>query len=199
MNKGERTRELILNRGMLQSSQHGLADISIGSVSKLSGLSRTGVISHFKNKDDMQIAILQYAEAQFIEQVIKPSRKERAFEQFTALFDLWVNWTTRVFHDKRTSCPFIKAVVEYEHRDASPVKEHVFKQQAELIRFLAYLVDTSQQQGDIPKTLVPQEVALELYSLYVGLSIATSLSPESGGETAIRQTLQRALSRLARA
>ncbi len=192
MNKGERTRETILNRGMLQSSQHGLADITIGSISKLCGLSRTGVISHFENKDDMQIAILDYMKAQFVERIVRPSATDDAFTQLNQLLDLWVDWTARVFTEKQTSCPFIKAIVEYEHRHDSIVRSHVYKQQKELLDYLAWLVEKAKKQGSIQTETLSDEIAFELYSLYVGLTITASIKNEGDN---IRTILQRSLLR----
>jgi len=71
MNNSVRARLAILKQSIIYSSQFGLADIAIGCVSKLCNFSRTGVISHFENKDDMQRAILQYGEELFRERVIK--------------------------------------------------------------------------------------------------------------------------------
>ena len=56
MNKGEGTRQAILEQGMRFGSRHGLIEVTIGSMAKLCGLSRTGLISHFDNKEDMQLA-----------------------------------------------------------------------------------------------------------------------------------------------
>ena len=53
MNKGTKTKQLILETAMEYSSIHGVSSITIGEISKRAELSRTGVISHFKNKEDM--------------------------------------------------------------------------------------------------------------------------------------------------
>lgn len=196
MNKGERTREMILNRGMLQSSQHGLADITIGSISKLCGLSRTGVISHFKNKDDMQIAILDYSESQFIEHVIHASRDDDAFTRLSRILDLWVAWTGNVFGEDQTSCPFIKAIVDYEHRQDSPVRDHAFKQQSQLLGFFSRLIEKAQSQGTVLAGLNPDDVAFELYSLYVGMTITASLRSKPSDLETVREVLRQALARI---
>ncbi|MDX1342657.1 MAG: TetR/AcrR family transcriptional regulator [Reinekea sp.] len=197
MNKGERTRDSILNRGMLHSSQYGLADITIGTISSLTGMSRTGVISHFKNKDDMQIAILDYSEKQYIENVLKPSRHDDAYTQLQQLISNWVNWTARVFTVEQTSCPFVKAIVEYEHRQDSPVRRHAFEQQRRLLETLTGLVAKAQAQGSMVSNVSSSDIAYELYSLYVGSSVASPI--QENAETTARQhnMLLRALARFA--
>ncbi|WP_260492659.1 TetR/AcrR family transcriptional regulator [Pseudoalteromonas maricaloris] len=76
MNKGERTRQTILEQGMRFSSQYGLIEVTIGSMAKLCGLSRSGLISHFDSKEDMQLAILDYCEDQFMLHVVAPARHQ---------------------------------------------------------------------------------------------------------------------------
>lgn len=189
MNKGERTKELILNKGMLHSSQYGIADITIGTMANLCELSRTGVISHFKNKDDMQIAILDYSEKQFLEHVLKPSRHESALAQLKSLLILWLDWTERVFQSETTSCPFVKALVEYEHRQDSPVRQHAYAQQQKLLSFLEALITKAQEQGEIKSEYLPADAALEIYSLYVGLSVASPLLPAEKLRSRLESTL----------
>ena len=53
MNKGERSRQRILKDAMQFSCVYGLSSVTIGEISKMTGMSRTGVISHFNSKEDM--------------------------------------------------------------------------------------------------------------------------------------------------
>ena len=191
MNKGERTREFILNRGMLHSSQFGLAGITIGSMAKLCGLSRTGVISHFKNKDDMQMAILDYSQQQFIKQVLAPAKQPDALLQLQTLLQRWQNWTQQVFKQEASSCPFIKALVEYEHRTDSSVRAHALRQQKDLLSFLTKTIVRAQRQGSVRADEKAKDIALELYSLYVGLTSAASFVAPRSSQLVLQKALQR--------
>lgn len=195
MNKGERTREYILNRGMLQSSQYGLSDITIGSISKLCGLSRTGVISHFNNKDDMQVAILQYAGRQFEDKVIKPSAHEDPFTRLKNMLSLWIDWTMRVFPNELSSCPFVKAMVEYEHREDSIVRQYAFSEQEKLLSFMAHLIEKAQKQNKIIPNESSSNIAFDLYSLYVGGTVVSRLRPSKNVHSHLKSVVERALSR----
>lgn len=190
MRKGEQTRVHILDRGMLYSSQQGLADLSIGSMAKICGLSRTGVMSHFENKADMQVAILRYAENQFIERVIRPSRDEDAREQLEKLVFYWVDWTQPVFAEQKTGCPFVKALVDYEHREQTPVKSMVCNQHSRLLSYLADLVSQGQAQQRLSAESPARDIAYELYSLYVGTAIASAIQKD-GKQKLLQRTLQR--------
>ena len=178
-NKGERTRNEILRQSIIYSSQFGLADVTIGSVAKLCALSRTGVISHFKNKEDMQIAILQYGETLFTEQVILPARCEDPLSHLISLLDHWSTWINDMFNDPKMSCPFIKAVVEFQNRPNSAVRSFVISQQARLLSYLAYRIEKCITQDKIKSTIPSSVIAYELYSLYLGHAITKYTLPQS--------------------
>ena len=58
MRKGEVTKNKLLHSAMQFSSTYGLNSVTIGKIAEVVNMSRTGVISHFENKEQMQVAIL---------------------------------------------------------------------------------------------------------------------------------------------
>jgi AcrR family transcriptional regulator len=183
ISKGERTRNEILKQSIRYSSQYGLADVTIGSVAKLCGLSRTGVISHFKNKEDMQVAILQYGETLFIDRVITPARCENPLDHLINLLDCWSTWINDMFNDPKMSCPFIKAVVEFQNRPDSQVRSFVIDQQERLLGYLTHRIERCIEQKQFSPDIPSHVIAYELYSLYLGHAITKyTLSQSKAGE-----------------
>ena len=183
ISKGERTRNEILKQSIRYSSQYGLADVTIGSVAKLCDLSRTGVISHFKNKEDMQVAILQYGEALFIDRVITPARCENPLDHLIKLLDCWSTWINDMFNDPKMSCPFIKAVVEFQNRPDSQVRSFVIDQQERLLGYLTHRIARCIEQKQFSPDIPSSVIAYELYSLYLGHAITKyTLSQNKAGE-----------------
>lgn len=172
MKKGEQTRLHILNAGMKYSSQFGLADITIGTISSLCQMSRTGVISHFDNKEDMQLAILKYTQMRFEDFVLRPAKDPSALNYLKNILDLWRDWTINILQDEETSCPFIKAIVEFQNRPDSAVKSQVIEQQRDLLSLLEYRIEQCVKQGSFNSTVEKSAMAYEIYSLYLGHSIA---------------------------
>ena len=189
--KGERTRNEILKQSIIYSSQFGLADVTIGSVAKLCGLSRTGVISHFKNKEDMQIAILQYGETLFIERVITPARCEAPLEHLIKLLDCWSTWINDMFNDPKMSCPFIKAVVEFQNRPDSQVRSFVIAQQERLLGYLTHRIERCIEQKKFSSNIPSHVIAYELYSLYLGHAITKYTLSESAAGGLFKQSVLR--------
>ena len=193
MNKGERTRLEILKQSIIYSSQYGLADITIGTVSKLCDLSRTGVISHFENKEDMQIAILQYAETLFQERVIKPAWREDPLEHLVTLIENWADWTSEMFKEHQVSCPFIKAVVEFQNRPPSKVRTFTIEQQNRLISYLTHRVQRCAEQNKLTSEIESVAIAYELYSLYLGHAITQHTAPMKASDTLFKNSVARLL------
>jgi AcrR family transcriptional regulator len=193
MNKGERTRLEILKQSIIYSSQYGLAEITIGTVSKLCNLSRTGVISHFENKEDMQIAILQFGEELFRERVIKKAWREDPLEHVTTLLESWADWTSEMFKEHQVSCPFIKAVVEFQNRPSSKVKAFTIDQQNRLISYLTHRVERCVEQKKLTNDIESVAIAYELYSLYLGHAITQHIAPHNSSDTLFKNSVARLL------
>jgi len=193
MSKGERTRLEILKQSIIYSSQYGLADITIGTVSKLCQLSRTGVISHFENKEDMQIAILQYGEELFRERVIKTAWRENPLEHVLTLLENWADWTSETFKEHQVSCPFIKAVVEFQNRPASKVRTFTIDQQNRLINYLTHRINRCVEHNLLTSEIESVVIAYELYSLYLGHAITQHTAPLNSSDTLFKQSVARLL------
>ena len=193
MNKGERTRLEILKQSIIHSSQYGLADITIGTVSKLCNLSRTGVISHFDNKEDMQIAILEYGEELFRARVIKTAWREDPLEHVISLLENWADWTSEMFKEHQVSCPFIKAVVEFQNRPSSKVRTYTIDQQNRLINYLNHRIVRCVEQIKYTAEVESIAIAYELYSLYLGHAITQHTVPINAANTLFKNSVARLL------
>jgi AcrR family transcriptional regulator len=193
MNKGERTRLAILKQSIIYSSQFGLADITIGCVSKLCNLSRTGVISHFENKEDMQIAILQYGEVLFKERVIDNAWREDPLEHVKTLLALWADWTSEMFTEHQVSCPFLKAVVEFQNRPPSKVRSFTIDQQNRLITYLTYRIQRCVEKNRLNGKVDSTAIAYELYSLYVGHAITQHTAALKSPDIIFKNSVERLL------
>ncbi len=193
MNKGERTRLAILKQGIIYSSQYGLADVTIGTISKLCNLSRTGVISHFENKEDMQIAILQYGEELFRERVIKSAWRENPLDHVITLLENWADWTSEMFQEHQVSCPFIKAVVEFQNRPASKVRTFTIEQQNRLINYLTHRIQRCVEHKKLTDQIESVAIAYELYSLYLGHAITQHTAPMNESDTLFKTSVSRLL------
>jgi len=193
MNKGERTRLSILEQSFKYSSQYGIADITIGTISKLCNMSRTGVISHFENKEDMQLAILKYGEALYVDNVILPARQSDPLEHLKKLLFLWADWTMEIYTEPHLNCPFIKAIVEFQNRPPSEVRSFILEQQSRLIDYLKHRVNRCVEHKLITVDVPSFDIAYELYSLYLGHAITQHNSILDVSNSTFRKSVDRLL------
>ncbi|MEO7918135.1 MAG: TetR/AcrR family transcriptional regulator, partial [Thermoanaerobaculia bacterium] len=73
MSKGAVTRQIILEHAIGLASQVGLEGLSIGKLAEDLDLSKSGLFAHFQSKEALQIQVVEFAAARFIETVIKPA------------------------------------------------------------------------------------------------------------------------------
>lgn len=189
MNKGERSRQRILKEAMEFASVFGLSCVTIGEISKRTNMSRTGVISHFKSKEDMQIAILKYSESEYRASVVEPAYHDNALKHLKSHIKLWTNWIEEMDFDRQASCPFIRAIIEYQDRDESPVKECIERQQKRLIDYIAQIVKRCIDQGYFKEDIKPYDFVFKVYSFYVGHNITKNLFGVKVANTRIKKSL----------
>ncbi|WP_440056618.1 TetR/AcrR family transcriptional regulator (plasmid) [Pseudoalteromonas sp. T1lg65] len=154
------------------ASQYGLAEVTIGNMAKRCSLSRTGLISHFENKEDMQMAILDYCEAQFFEHVVEPARDPDPLVQLKKLFTIWAEWTQEKYNEAHMSCPFVKALVEFNCHLESPIREKVTEQHNRLFAYIKHKISLCIEAKQLTRDIDPQDLAYHLYSLYLGHAVA---------------------------
>jgi AcrR family transcriptional regulator len=189
MKKSERTKEKILKMGMDLVSFKGLVDLSIGDMAKACGLSRSGLIAHFKNKEEMQIEILKFSEDEFKKHVIKKSYTVDPMENLNALSKNWLNWTKTHDVHLKGGCPFIKAAIEFKDRESTPVRDFMEDQQRRLLLYMTDVADRLKEHNYFDKAKSSDQFAYEIYSLYLGHTIIKSLLKEESADDKFQQTL----------
>lgn len=113
MSKKALTREAILQQAVRSASQIGISRLTIGSLAEQSGLSKSGLFAHFGSKEALQLAVVQAAQAQFVEEVVKPAfTQPRGMARLRALFHAWVQ---RLYAgDMPGGCPLLAAAYEFD-------------------------------------------------------------------------------------
>jgi len=190
MKKSERTKEKILKMGMDLVSFKGLVDLSIGDMAKACGLSRSGLIAHFKNKEEMQIEILKFSESEFREHVIKKSYTPDPMENLKALSKNWLNWTKTHEVHLKGGCPFIKAAIEFKDRETSAVRDFMEDQQRRLLLYIEDIANRLKKEKYFREDKASDQFAYEIYSIYLGHTIVKSLLKEASADKKFEVTLE---------
>lgn len=169
--------QMILDTALKMVRNMGFETVSINSLAKEVGMSKSGLFAHFHSKEKMHIMILNHAADVFTEEVFKKSFKDpRGLPRLRRIIQNWMRWYKT---GEGGTCPFIAASVEYD-RKPGPVKELLKKHTRSLVNTLETSIQHCIDEGHFQKNIKSQQVAFEIYSLLcAGLIYHRTLEHES--------------------
>ena len=160
--KGEATRAAILEEALTLSSEIGLESLSIASLAKRVGMSKSGLFAHFMSKERLQIGVLDACAIHFRAEVIGPAQRQpRGLPRLQALFDRWLEWERDAFPG---GCPFIGAASEYDDRPGL-VRERVVHHQRAWVDALTSEASRAISEGHLAASTDPGQLVFDLYSI----------------------------------
>jgi len=164
MVKGKETKTSIIEVGLEMASRIGLESVTIGNLAKEMGMSKSGLFAHFQSKENLQIAILDYAAEDFSQDVIYPALKtERGIPRIRKLVDNWIVWSYKY----PGGCIFVSAGTEYSDRPGR-VRDCLMRQQEQWLDCLHRVAESAIKAGDFRKDIDSSQFAFDLYSLILG-------------------------------
>lgn len=165
MKKSLATRSRILAEGLSLVSQHGFEGTSFGVLADHIGMSKSGLYAHFRNKDELQIDILQAAARVAEQQVMEPTLKRPpGLARLRFYFDRLLGWTTRAALPG--GCPFVTASIEFDDKDG-PVRDYVVATTEAFFAFMRRLVDEAVEAGDLEASAEGDVIAWRLMGIYL--------------------------------
>ena len=165
ISKRASTRETILDHAYELARREGLEGLSIGSLAQDVGMSKSGVFAHFGSREELQLAVLQWVEARFVDTILRPAlQKPRGLPRLRAMVVNWQEWGR--IH--QSGCVLLTAVGEYDGREG-PLREAILKQQRgwreQMQRAIGQAVEMKQLDADTEA----EQFAFEIYALMLGL------------------------------
>ena len=163
MGKGERTRANVVDRALSLSSQLGLDALTIGSLAREVGLSKSGLFAHFDSKEDLQLQVLEEAVDRFIRMVVRPAFTEpRGEPRVRALFERWMEWATVDFLPG--GCLFVSLANELDDRPGT-LRDFLVAAQAEWLSTLAKAARRATEAGHFRQDLDHKQFAYDFYAI----------------------------------
>ncbi len=162
-NRGEQTREQILDHALDVARRAGLDGLTIGKLADGLELSKSGLFAHFGSKESLQVAVLQHASDRFVATVVRPGLgAPRGEERLRALFSGWLAWG--LANPAQGGCLFVAAAVELDGR-AGPARDQLVATQRDWLELLANVVRAGQTDGKLRAEADPEQIAGELYGI----------------------------------
>lgn len=163
MKKGEATKQAILDDALAQASVLGLDGLTIGSLAKRTGMSKSGLFAHFESKEGLQIQVLEEARDRFVTTVVSPALKHpRGEPRVRALFERWMEWERADYLPG--GCPFIAAAAELDDQEG-PVRDRLVSIQRDWVDTLRTAARIAAEEGHFRRELDVAQWAFELWGL----------------------------------
>jgi AcrR family transcriptional regulator len=160
MAKGEETRQAILARAFELANVVGVSGLSIGRLAEATGLSKSGLFAHFGSKEALEVAVVQEAARQFVQDVMVPAlRQPRGEPRVRAMFEHWLTWGERP-----GGCFFVGASAELDDRPGAP-RDALVQADKDWIDALATAARIAVTEGHFRDDLDPEQFAFELYGI----------------------------------
>ena len=191
MQRGERTRQQILDLAVQLASEEGLRGLSIGGLAGRLSMSKSGLFASFGSKEELQLATVEHARQIFIDAVARKAvMAPRGLPRLWAFCDSWLEYAgRRVF---RGGCFFAAASTEFDSHPG-PVRDRLAALMKEWLGTLEVAVRQAQGEGHLRAEVDPAQLAFEIHSLFLGANWAFQLHGDAKAfdraRTAIRERL----------
>ena len=190
--KGRQTRHTILQLATQIASAEGLEGLSLGRLAAEIGMSKSGLFAHFRSKEDLQLAVIDYARALFIQEVVLPAEAAgHGICRLGRLVETWLSYAQRnVF---RGGCFFFAASMEFDNRPG-PVRERIRELMAQWLKLLETEFRQAKDRGEIRPEADEGQLAFEFNAQIMCANWANQLLDDgqslSRARTAILERLR---------
>jgi AcrR family transcriptional regulator len=180
--RGNRTRQSVLERTVAIASVEGLEALSVGRLATELGLSKSGVFALFGSKEELQLATVREAGRIFAERVIRPVEEEPAgVRRVWRLCEAWLEYSRgRVFPG---GCFFYEIIAEFDAR-TGPVHDVVVEAQRNWSAYVERTVADARDAGELRADVDVPQLAFELVAL---METANGIAVLHDEETAYRR------------
>lgn len=159
---GERTHAAILAAAVRLASIEGLGSLTVGRLADETGISKSGVFSHFRSKQRLQQETIAEARQIFTREVLEPGLAAAIGRpRIEALCEAYLSYVERgVFPG---GCFFAHVLAEFDAA-TGPLHDEVRADQRAWLDLLTDQVEAAQQRGEFDVVADPRQLAFELYA-----------------------------------
>jgi AcrR family transcriptional regulator len=160
--RGERTRRVILQRAMDMASVDGLEGLSIGRLAADLDVSKSGVITHFGSKEELQLATVRAAIDVFTENVVRPAlAAPTGLRRLWRLCELWLDYERGIFPG---GCFFANVAAEFDARPGR-VRDAIAQSQRDFRTVFERVIAGGVAVGELHDDVDAAQLTFELKAL----------------------------------
>jgi AcrR family transcriptional regulator len=166
LQKGQQTKQHIIDAALALAQQIGLEGISIGALAEITHMSKSGVFAHFGSREELQISVVREYYQRFSDEVFFPAMTAaRGLPRVRMLF---ANWMKCVAIEIQSGCIFISGAVEFDDR-TGPVRDALASSVQAWLNALHRAVLQAQEEGHLRADADAQQVRFEIHALILAL------------------------------
>ena len=185
MGKGALTRHSILEHAIRNASKGGLEGLTIGGLAEDLRLSKSGLFAHFRSKEALQIQVLEFAAARFVDLVVRPALREpRGEPRLRALFERWLAWVRG--EPMPGGCIFIAAATELDDRPG-PVRDRLVELQRDWFNVFAISFRNGVEAGVFRSDIDPAQFAQNMAGIMLAYHHTSRLLADPDAEARARR------------
>jgi len=164
--KGQQTKQAIVDAALGLATQIGLEGLSIGTLAEAIKMSKSGVFAHFGSREELQISVIREYYTRFFDEVFSPAMGQaRGLARLRALF---ANWMKRVAVELQSGCIFISGAVEFDDRPG-PVRDALSSSVRTWLAALYRAVVQAKTEGQLRADADEEQMAFEIHGLILAL------------------------------
>jgi AcrR family transcriptional regulator len=165
--RGERTRAAVLDTAVALATEQGLDGLSLAQLAVRLGVSKSGLFAHWRSKEELQLATVERAREQWVEQVVSPAlRAPRGVRRLWTLHEsklaFYADWVLP------GGCFFAHAGFEYSVRPG-PVRDRLVAVLAEWLGLIERLVREAVRAGELDWAGEPEQLAYEIDAIGIAM------------------------------
>lgn len=174
MTKGERTKQLIIEKAAPLFNKKGYSGTSLADIMEATGLAKGGVYGNFKNKDEIAAQAFEYAYLKIKNAIMmKMSFAHSIRAKLLAITNFYRNYITNP--PIEGGCPLLNTSVEAD--DSFPfLKTRVRVAQNEMLDSLTKLFQAGKKNGELKPDIQPQREAENMYALIEGAIVMAKIN-----------------------
>src|SRR5262245_60180114 len=145
----KQTRERIVSEGVGLLSKNGLAGVTLGVLATQTGMSKSGLLAHFKSKEAVQLQLLDETARIAQATVIEPAMKAPpGLKRLRVLFDRWLGWSEKA--GLGGGCAVAGGFFELDDApDSDPVRQRLVAMELEFRNLLIAITRDAVKQGEL--------------------------------------------------
>ncbi|GAB4151833.1 MAG: TetR/AcrR family transcriptional regulator [Planctomycetaceae bacterium] len=197
MGKGQKTRQQILAVAADLASAKGLEGLTIGTLAKLLGMSKSGLYAHFGSKEDLQLAVIDLARQRFEATVLPPATQLP--DGLPKILALLTSWADSIEHSTyRGGCFFAAASAEFDDRPG-PVRDEIARLTKQWLDLLTQGFESARMLKQLKSRSDPAQMAFEVHAFVQEANWARQLLNDKQAFARARRSIRACLEREATA